>query len=360
MPYSKEELTPHAKRLFEKIKTKLPREIASRLRCQSKFTTHGTRKTVYNFDIWDSGQNGVLPRNYFKYCLAYDYAKLNDGKHDGYFHLWLSTVRIYRQRTEIKLFLEREIPKIAPRGFKLEFCENRAISCGKVFNWPIELEAVEELLLNDYVRLISAIHPLLIPIVDRFSASDFGSSDRKAEVKRRGPVQITRKGGPLDREKLRMYTRSIPPSWRSQLLEKANHRCQHCGGNLSLRKAHIDHIVPFSKGGDTILSNLQALCGPCNLAKGNRDDPTKLREKKNRATRKSGAQRMLAPGESTGDPVSYHVESSLLPSDQTDDASNVEPSSDPKTEVEPVSQERDEGPSTAKKTVWERFRTWFG
>jgi 5-methylcytosine-specific restriction endonuclease McrA len=34
--------------------------------------------------------------------------------------------------------------------------------------------------------------------------------------------------------------------------------------------AHIDHITPFSKGGLTILKNLQALCSPCNLSKGNR------------------------------------------------------------------------------------------
>jgi 5-methylcytosine-specific restriction endonuclease McrA len=31
----------------------------------------------------------------------------------------------------------------------------------------------------------------------------------------------------------------------------------------------VDHIVPWSKGGETILENLRTLCSKCNLGKGN-------------------------------------------------------------------------------------------
>lgn len=35
-------------------------------------------------------------------------------------------------------------------------------------------------------------------------------------------------------------------------------------------KLHVDHIKPFSKGGKTVLENLQTLCFDCNLGKGNK------------------------------------------------------------------------------------------
>ena len=287
MPFKKEELTPAGLKLFALLKERLPPDIASRLRSQRVFTTHGTRKSQYLFDIWDSGQNGVLPRNYFKYCLAYDYLKLNDRRHDGYFHLWLSTVRIYRERDGIKRLLEREIPKVAPRGFKLEFCEDRAISCGKVFNWPTDPIDAAEQLVEGYVRLISSVHPVLMPIVDRFSAERFTSTERKASVKARGRVLIRRRGGAIAADKLRQYSRSIPKSWRVEILEKNGYACVHCGTDLKNTKSHIDHIVPFSKGGDTVLSNLQPLCAACNLAKGNRVADTETRSHVRRASRRA-------------------------------------------------------------------------
>jgi 5-methylcytosine-specific restriction endonuclease McrA len=54
---------------------------------------------------------------------------------------------------------------------------------------------------------------------------------------------------------------------RAKLLARANHACQHCGAkNVPLT---IDHIVPRSKGGSHVQTNLQVLCEPCNQAKAN-------------------------------------------------------------------------------------------
>ena len=38
----------------------------------------------------------------------------------------------------------------------------------------------------------------------------------------------------------------------------------------SKEKLCFDHIVPFSRGGTNTVRNLQLLCEPCNLSKGNR------------------------------------------------------------------------------------------
>ena len=45
--------------------------------------------------------------------------------------------------------------------------------------------------------------------------------------------------------------------------------CAVCGVRLGAG-FHADHVVPHSQGGKTATSNGQALCGPCNLRKGNR------------------------------------------------------------------------------------------
>jgi len=47
----------------------------------------------------------------------------------------------------------------------------------------------------------------------------------------------------------------------------ADGKCEKCGDELEAGW-HADHIVPFKKGGETHVSNGQALCADCNLKKG--------------------------------------------------------------------------------------------
>ena len=63
---------------------------------------------------------------------------------------------------------------------------------------------------------------------------------------------------------------SIPARMRRMVRERAGQRCEYCGLAQAGQEAtfHIDHIVPWSKGGETILDNLQTLCSECNIGKG--------------------------------------------------------------------------------------------
>ena len=57
-------------------------------------------------------------------------------------------------------------------------------------------------------------------------------------------------------------------SMRYNILRRDNFRCQICGSTASDGvKLHVDHIIPVSKGGKTIESNLRTLCDRCNLGK---------------------------------------------------------------------------------------------
>ena len=63
--------------------------------------------------------------------------------------------------------------------------------------------------------------------------------------------------------------RSYSNSEKSLLYRLAKGKCQLCKCDLP-RYWHADHVIPFSKGGITALSNAQALCPTCNLKKSNK------------------------------------------------------------------------------------------
>ena len=57
-------------------------------------------------------------------------------------------------------------------------------------------------------------------------------------------------------------------SLRYDILRRDNFRCQICGATAQDGvKLHVDHIMPVSKGGKTIKSNLRTLCERCNMGK---------------------------------------------------------------------------------------------
>ena len=64
---------------------------------------------------------------------------------------------------------------------------------------------------------------------------------------------------------------------RYQILKRDSFRCQVCGRTQADGTIlHIDHILPVSKGGKTIPSNLRVLCAACNLGKSDSYDPNGL------------------------------------------------------------------------------------
>lgn len=65
--------------------------------------------------------------------------------------------------------------------------------------------------------------------------------------------------------------RTIPLKLRLKVLQRDNFKCVYCGASPATDpniQLHIDHIIPFSKGGKTEFGNLQTLCQNCNWGKG--------------------------------------------------------------------------------------------
>ncbi|WP_159805947.1 HNH endonuclease [Cellulomonas citrea] len=58
---------------------------------------------------------------------------------------------------------------------------------------------------------------------------------------------------------------------RSHIKERDNHTCRNCGVSVFMEPhllLEVDHILPVSRGGQSIPENLQTLCWKCNRSKG--------------------------------------------------------------------------------------------
>ena len=67
-------------------------------------------------------------------------------------------------------------------------------------------------------------------------------------------------------------SRDINLGLRFKVIQRDNHKCCICGRSPATTpglELQVDHIIPWSKGGETTMDNLQTLCRECNLGKSN-------------------------------------------------------------------------------------------
>ncbi len=73
-------------------------------------------------------------------------------------------------------------------------------------------------------------------------------------------------------EKKHKTTRAINLRLRFIILRRDNFKCKICGQSPATNptiELEVDHIIPWSKGGETVPENLQTLCFDCNQGKSN-------------------------------------------------------------------------------------------
>lgn len=62
--------------------------------------------------------------------------------------------------------------------------------------------------------------------------------------------------------------RTPTPALRFRVLRRDGFTCTYCGRRPPEVQLHVDHVVPFSTGGMTVIDNLKTACRDCNLGKG--------------------------------------------------------------------------------------------
>lgn len=83
-----------------------------------------------------------------------------------------------------------------------------------------------------------------------------------------------RKASDAEKEASQYYQRRlVTPGLRYDVMKRDGFRCVLCGRSAEDGVLlHVDHIIPVSKGGRTIMENLQTLCSECNLGKSDKLD----------------------------------------------------------------------------------------
>lgn len=95
------------------------------------------------------------------------------------------------------------------------------------------------------------------------------SPDQPQEsVEAQSATGITAQFSPVKRR----TRREISDRQRFRILVRDGFRCKACGASPLIQpgvELHVDHILPWSKGGETTDDNLESKCKQCNLGKGN-------------------------------------------------------------------------------------------
>jgi 5-methylcytosine-specific restriction endonuclease McrA len=109
---------------------------------------------------------------------------------------------------------------------------------------------------------IKALHAF----VQQVNADMEVSEDSESSVQRSIPSSTALPRRPDARDR-----RDIPMGLRYTVLNRDRFKCVLCGDSPATTercRLHVDHIVPFAKGGKTEMKNLRSLCESCNLGKG--------------------------------------------------------------------------------------------
>jgi hypothetical protein len=127
--------------------------------------------------------------------------------------------------------------------------------------------------LDTFTRRFGGWRNALIAFIEYINAEAIegeyaGNENEQQEIKE---PQVIISDNLIQRLKKRT-PRNINLKLRFKVLQRDHFKCCSCGASPAKNhgiELHIDHIIPWSNGGETEIGNLQTLCSRCNLGKSN-------------------------------------------------------------------------------------------
>lgn len=126
---------------------------------------------------------------------------------------------------------------------------------------------------KNYTNRFETWRKALLAFIDYMDQNT--SPDEKEEVEKLS-VQNVETPKKIQQEIIKKNTkdsRNVPLGLRFKVLYRDDFKCVLCGNNPPASPGlvlHVDHIVPWSKEGKTVIDNLRTLCADCNIGRGNR------------------------------------------------------------------------------------------
>ena len=206
------------------------------------------------YDNFGKYLNGVAIRqDYLETALAW----IQNSRKDDAIEAYMSEHQFDKDADELKLYFEKVVSWVKAKFPKYRK-EMKGLEWGLFYNAykdkPLnanELEArIKELFMDDEVTSKKGIYAYLLSGDERTLSLRAFTESQKSQVYEAQGGLCANGGGVKDGGK---GLKGV--------------KCPHENEKLELTQMHADHIMPWSKGGKTELSNCQMLCRECNSQK---------------------------------------------------------------------------------------------
>ena len=114
----------------------------------------------------------------------------------------------------------------------------------------------------DGIRRLMFLNPELWEDIQYYTPEDVGCRIWGHSC----PVFWTQSGA-TETKDVRREGRAVPRDIMFKVVRRDNHVCQVCHQYIPDNEVEFDHIIPYSKGGPTSVSNIRLLCRACNRKK---------------------------------------------------------------------------------------------